>query len=268
MLSWLIVSKIIVSIVFVVGLSLVAENVSPRAAGILAGYPLGTAISLFFIGLENGTDFAAQSAIYTVGGLSAALVFVCCYYYVSMRFQRGQIISSSLGAIAGFLLIAKGLSLLRLNLSGAVVLTFGSILFFAFLFRHIPDVLVKKKVGFTYMVLFLRALIAALIILFVTGIASWVGPGWAGILSAFPVTLFPLLVLIHFAYGKAQVHTIIKNFPFGLGALITYTVTVHFLYPPLGVPLGTVLSFAMATMYLLLFSYLSRQLKINKTQKG
>ena len=50
----LLLAKIATAIIAVVGLSLVAERVSPRVAGILSGYPLGTAIALFFIGIELG----------------------------------------------------------------------------------------------------------------------------------------------------------------------------------------------------------------------
>lgn len=58
----LLLAKIATAIIAVVGLSLVAERVSPRVAGILSGYPLGTAIALFFIGIELGEPFAAASA--------------------------------------------------------------------------------------------------------------------------------------------------------------------------------------------------------------
>ncbi len=257
MIGWLLVSKVLVSITFVVGLSLVAERVSPRVAGILAGYPLGAAISLFFIGIENGREFAAQGAVYTLGGLSASLVFVYFYYRVSSKVRRWELLASTLAGIAGFLVAAKVLIQIDLGLVKACLVTIGCIFLFYYLFRKIPNVMVKEKVNFTLAVLAFRAIMAALIILIVTGSAKWVGPNWAGVLSAFPVTLFPLLVLIHIAYGREQVHTIIKNFPLGLGALIVYVTTVRFTYPEIGVGLGTAWSFVAATLYLIIFSSLT-----------
>ena len=82
------ISKIVVSIIAVVGLSFVAEHVSPKVAGILSGYPLGTAIALFYIGLENGEQFAASSAVFTIAGFSASLVLVYVYYRVSIALDR------------------------------------------------------------------------------------------------------------------------------------------------------------------------------------
>ena len=50
-MSLFLITKIAVTIGLVLALSLVAERVSPRAAGLLSGYPLGAAIALFLIGL-------------------------------------------------------------------------------------------------------------------------------------------------------------------------------------------------------------------------
>ena len=55
--------KLIVAVAVVIGLSLVAEHSSPRIAGILSGYPTGSAVSLFFFGLEINPEFAANSAL-------------------------------------------------------------------------------------------------------------------------------------------------------------------------------------------------------------
>ena len=256
---WLILTKILVSAGVVVGLSLVTEHVSPKVAGILAGYPLGAALSLFFIGIENGRGFAAQGAIYTLGGLSASLVFVYCYFRVSSVVRRFELLISTVVAIAGFLVAARVLSQFDLGVGKAFLITVGSIGLFYYLFKQIPNVLVKNRVSFTPAVLAIRASTAALIILLITGIAKWVGPTWAGILSAFPVTLFPLLILVHMAYGREQVHTIIKNFPLGLGSLIVYVISVRFSYPAIGVGLGTALSIGAATIYLMIFAFISRR---------
>jgi uncharacterized membrane protein (GlpM family) len=268
MVEWMIISKITVSVLFVVGLSLITEHVSPKVAGILSGYPLGAAIALFFIGVENGKDFAAQGSVYTLGGLSASLVFVYFYYRVSAMISRQQVLISALASTGAFLVAAKILSQFDLNLVKGFAITTGFVMFFLFQFRKIPNVLVRNKVRFTPFVLIARALAAASLILLVTGLAKTVGPNWSGILSAFPITLFPLLVLIHFTYGKEQVHTIIKNFPLGLGALMVYVVSVHFLYPPLGVGVGTVLSFVAATLYLVGFSVVSSQRRRKRALVG
>lgn len=258
------ISKIVVSILAVVGLSLVAEHVSPRVAGVLSGYPLGTAIALFYIGLENGTEFAAQGAIYTLAGFSASLVLVAFYYKASSVINRYNALLSSIAAILAFFLAAGILSQFTLGLMESFLISLAAIVFFGFQFRKIENVLVTKKVQFTRWVLLFRALAAASIVILITGLAKIIGPNWAGMLSAFPITLFPFLLIIHLTYGKEQVHTIIKNYPFGLGALLTYAISVSFTYPAFGIAIGTCLSFLFATIYLILFAIVSKQLIGNR----
>ena len=61
------------------------------------------------------------------------------------------------------------------------------------------------------------------------------------------------MLIVHITYDKAHVHTIIKNFPLGLGSLITYGMVVSFLYPSWGVGWGTLTAFGIATLYLLVY---------------
>jgi uncharacterized membrane protein (GlpM family) len=83
--------KVSVSILVVVLLSLIAEWASPRIAGIASGYPLGAAISLYFIGLENGSGFAARSALFTAAGLAATIAFVGGYLLGIRLSQRAAV---------------------------------------------------------------------------------------------------------------------------------------------------------------------------------
>ena len=265
MMGVLLLSKILVSIIAVVGLSLIAEHVSPRVAGVLSGYPLGTAIALFFIGIENGEDFAAKGAIYTLAGFSASLVLVYCYYKISSTIERNVVLISSVLSVLAFTLAAGLLSTFSLGVIDSFVISVVAIVFFAYQFRNIENVIVEKKVKLTRWILLIRAFSAASIVLLITGLAKIVGPNWAGILSAFPITLFPFLLIIHLTYGKEQVFTIIKHFPFGLGALITYAISVSFTYPVYGTGMGTFISFFFATVYLVLLTVVSKFITEKRT---
>lgn len=88
----------------------------------------------------------------------------------------------------------------------------------------------------------------------ITAAAKAVGPAWAGLFSAFPTALFPLLLIVHDTYDKAHVHTIIKNSTPGLGSLIAYGVSVSYFYPARGVGWGTLMPFGIATLCLVVYS--------------
>jgi len=252
-MSLFLITKIGVSIGMVLALSLVAERVSPRAAGLLSGYPLGAALALFFIGLEISPEFAADSAVYTLAGLAASQVFVYGYFMASQRIAgRGSLASTAAG-LAGYFAAAWLLRLVPFSRGLAVLSAIGSMALFVHLFRGIRDVTVTRSVRLTPVVLLLRAAFAAGIIVAITAAAQAVGPAWAGLFSAFPTALLPLVLIVHMTYGKAHVHTIIKNFPHGIGSLVAYGVSVSYLYPAWGVGWGTLTAFGIATVYLLIY---------------
>lgn len=239
--------------VVVLLLSLVAERVSPRVAGILAGYPLGAAIALFFIGLEISPEFASKSAVYTLMGLVATQSFVYFYFKSTLFFKHFTVLNSSVFAISGYFMVIWLLHFLRPEKFPALLIPVASVFLFVYLFREIKNTTIRNKIKLTPGILFFRAFLAAFIILIITGTAKFVGTRWAGLFAAFPVTLFPLILIVHLGYDKAHVHTIIKNFPLGLGSLIVYSLSVSVVYPISGVYVGTLISLAAATLYLLVF---------------
>jgi len=255
----LLLAKIITSAAMVVGLTLVAEHVSPRVAGVLSGYPLGVAIALFFIGIENGADFAASSAIYAVAGFTASLVLVYVYYQIARRCQRWQVLIASTVSVMAFGLAAALLRTFHLTLVAAILITIVAIVVAITQFSMIANVKVGKRIGFSFWVLVIRATTATVIVLFITGLAAHVGTRWAGVMSAFPITLFPFMLILHLTYGADQVFTVIKNFPLGMGSLLTYTTTVALAYPSLGVGVGTALGFATATGYLIVLTAVTQR---------
>lgn len=255
----MILTKVVLTITIVTILSIVAERVSPRVAGILSGYPLGSAIALFFIGFEQGATFAATSAVYNIAGLAALLSLFFVYYLVSARMKGlgnlpgrlPSILAASSAALAAF--FAADVLLYALPLPGwaCALAGAGGILLYARIFRAIPNAAIRQRIHLGPGIILFRAGLAALTILVITGAANLVPPSWAGLFSAFPITAFPLVLIIHSTYGPEQAHSIIKNIPTGLWALVLYLLAIAFAYPRLGIYWGTLAGFAVATAYLL-----------------
>ena len=254
-------SKLVVTVCLVLVLSIIAEYISPKAAGILAGYPLGAAIALFFIGLEIGPEFASNSAVYTMIGLVATQSFIYFYFKSSLIFERWNALISSFFAMIGYFVVIWVLHFVKVNKFLAILIPISSIFLFVYLFREIKNVNIQNKIKLTHKVLLLRAILAAVIIVVITGLAQFVGSTWAGLLSAFPITLFPLILIIHISYDKKHVHTIIKNFPLGLGSLISYSLAVSIVYPTYGIYMGTFIALTAATIYLIIYRVVAGQMK-------
>jgi hypothetical protein len=252
--QWMTLAKMAVAVVMVVGLSILAEVVSPRFAGVLSGYPLGAAISLFFMGIEISLEFAAQSATYTLTGLVATQMFAYGYCQVSVLARRlskvESMICAALGGLAGFFLMSWFLRQVPFTRWPAVLFAASSIALFSALFRNVPNVRIQTRVPLTFTVLLFRSLIAGFFVVVITSTAKWVGPRWAGLFAAFPITMLPFVMIIHHTYQPEHARAILKNVPRGLGSLLVYALAVSLFYPSKGVLLGTLIAYGCATAYM------------------
>lgn len=244
----LLLYKIGTTMVAVLGLSFIAEKFSTRLAGLLAGYPIGTAIILHFYGLEYGAQFAADAAIFNLCGLLATQSFAYTYYRMTQR--HATLTATSMMAIMGYLLPAFVISRTNPTRLPAVALAITATTLFCILFRGNNNRLTVIPQAWSVRIVAGRLLFTASLVVAVTEIAHILGPSWAGLFSAFPVTLYPLVFLLHRKHGPETAQNILKNFPYGLWSVIAYSLTVSLAYPRYGVIGGTLIGFAVATAVL------------------
>lgn len=249
-LTWQL-AKLGLSISMVLGLGTIAVRASPRVAGLLSGYPLGTALALFFIGLEISPTFATQSAVHTLAGFTATMALGAGYLLTGQRPGVKGIVGGVLGGFAAWLAVSTLLAQFSFTRLSGTLVTLCAIVVFSWLFRRIPDVKSTSSRAFSWPALAARAGLATVIIFAITRIAHWLPPEWAGTLAAFPVTMLPFLLILHFSHGHAPVATVIKHYPMGLGSLLSYTLCVSYTYSTLGLLWGTLAGFLAATLWLL-----------------
>lgn len=257
-------AKLLVSAGMVITITLVAEHVSTRFAGVLMGFPLGAGLSLFFIGIEQGPQFAASSALWSAQGINAALGF-CVGYFVGVKLSAGGkareiTISVVLGLVAFFI----SASVMRYFLPAGFFLRLLLLFFFyavctAF-FRRIEIHSVARKVRFTPLLLACRALFSAGVIVIVTGVAGIVGEEWSGLFATFPTTVLPSVVVLHYHYGSGPVLAMFRGFPFGLLAIVVFSFAVYASFPLIGTLPGIVVSYGVAALYLLLYELKLRRM--------
>lgn len=254
-LSWQL-AKLAVSIGMVLGLGAIAVRVSPRVAGLLAGYPLGTAIALFFIGLELSPGFAAESAVHTLAGFTATLALGGGYLLAGRRPGLPGVLGGTAAGLVAFLAVSLVLTRVEFDRLTGTLTTLVAIAAFTWLYRRVPDSVARPAGGFSWAALTVRALLAAAIIFVITALAHVLPAAWAGVMAAFPVTLYPFLVILHLTQGPGPVATVIKHYPMGLGALLCYALCISFAYPALGLAPGTLAGFTVATLWLLAWTRL------------
>ncbi|MBT6095557.1 MAG: hypothetical protein HOH04_11795 [Rhodospirillaceae bacterium] len=244
-------------------MSLLAERVSPRVAGIVSGAPLGALISYYMLGLEQGVPFVVDSIAHAIVGMSGVLVFISVYYAVSARARRFSVFVSTFTAILAYLVFALAFRDVGFTIPAALALTVSIALSVGFALRRALDVRVSTPVRMTLGLLTLRAGMAAVLVIGVVSLAKTLGPAWAGLLMGFPMTLGPTILIVHTTYSAAHVHAMLRGFPIGIGSVLCYLVSLPWSFLNLGVHLGTLVSLAFALSYLaalsLLFYWLRRR---------
>jgi len=249
----MLILKIILSSLIITGLALVAQRVSSRAAGILSALPMGTALVLFFYGMEYGAHYVAEASIFNILGLSASLSFVVFYYLGSTLFTSPikSVLSAIIMSLSAYILVAFMLSHLSPQdfiLPSAILLTV--ILGAYFLFKRIAKTKIKITKQVSIFKLFLRSLIATGFVVLISFAPQYFDASLAGIFSSFPSVIVPLLLIIHLSFGRESVHEAVKAMPLSYVSVMIYSMSVGESYIHFGVYWGTVISFAVALVYI------------------
>lgn len=253
--------KAIVSIAIVVGLSIAAERSGPRLAGLLIGLPLGAGMVVIFTGYEQGAEFAAASAVHMVPGFLTTFVFIYCYGAIAARQNKGGlsgIVMPTLGAHVAYGAAAWGLSQFQIPLVISVPMLCVGVVIVHRMMASLPDNPITARVTFGWKVLAFRAGMATTVIVIITSIAGQVGPQWTGILTAYPITLFPLILVLHITYAGAEVAAVLKHVPFAMGSVTSFCLAIVFAVPEFGLWWGILLGYGAAATYLMTFSAMTR----------
>ena len=244
-------AKALMSVVVVLGLTAIAERVSTRLAGMLSGAPMTIVLIYVFVGIDLGTDYVVQSAPHALVAVGATLTFVLTFYFSSLHIPRYAALASPLLGLAAFLAVTWGLARVPFTLASAFAVAVCACALVAWLLRTVPNVAVERPVRFTTWVVLVRAGFTIALVVGVIAAAKALGPRWTGLLTGFPATLLPTLVIVYLTYGAPSTYSLIRNFPIGLGSIVIYIMTIAFSYPRLGVYGGTAASLALAFGYLI-----------------
>ncbi len=266
----MLILKIFIAAVIVIGLAELAERTSTKMAGLLAGLPVGSALVLFFYGLDFGAEFVDKVSPYNLLGLSASLSFVLMYYIGSTMSKKYSLaLGLSLGLFS-YLLVAYLLSTLHVaNALLPALILMSLILFTHLYFSKIKEVSATKKTKPSLLQILGRGSIAVFFVVVANFSPQFFSDEMAGILSSFPSTILPFLLILHLSQGKDMVHSVIKFLPLGYVGVMIYSSVVGSLYIDFGVYWGTLLSLVIATGYLVailsLISYKTKRQKQAET---
>ena len=259
MITALMIIKIVAIISIVLSVSIIAERSGMRLAGIIAGLPTVSGLTMIFYGIEIGPKFAAESAMYNLLGLIATQFFLLFYVMSAKRIKSGsrilQVMLCSAISLAGYSAIAFLIRNSRFLAAHALISSIASVMLFLMIFRRIADTKVMTKTRLGLRTILLRCSVAAIFIIATTEIAKSIPASLAGLISSAPATLFPLMIILHFTYGAEHAMSFAKNVPFGISSVIVYSFSVSLTYAGYGVMYGSLISLVLCLIYLVLSSY-------------
>lgn len=178
--------------IFILTISMVAHKWGPSVGGVVLGLPLTSGPVLFFLALEQGTSFAAASALGTLIGLIS--LSISCIVFSWLSFRLGWL-ACLIGCCVTFFTMTLILNFV--SFPGVLSLV-GVVAFLVLICRIFPS---GASGSFSResprWEIPARMIAATGFVLLITGAASILGPHLSGLLTPFPVyaTVIGLFIL-------------------------------------------------------------------------
>jgi hypothetical protein len=239
-MSVLFVAKLALAPAVVASGSVAGRRWGHQVGGLVAGFPNTSSPILLFLALERGIDFAATAAVSVLLGLAALAAYGLVYTWSAKRLPWW--LSLPLGW-AAFLGVAWSLKRAEPSLALATALAIASLTGAAFLMPRFKEPGAPRRPRRWDVPL--RMGLAIALLLGITRLAGWLGPGLAGILSAFPIASSVLTASAHRDHGAAGAERVLKGIFLALNALILFTALLPLLLPALGLWAGFALAGAL-----------------------
>ncbi|NUU38298.1 hypothetical protein [Pseudomonas sp. C2B4] len=239
----MLILKLLVIPGFLLLISLAGKRWGPSVAGWLSGLPVVVGPILFFLAIEQGEQFAAQSALAALSAMFAMIAFCVTYAQVAQRTGWPLALTISLLVWAAAAVV---LSLIPPSLAVSVIAAATALLAAPFLFPSVQPIVSGPAPKSDK--LLLRMVAGALLTLAVTLLASTVGDRWSGLLAVFPVLGSVMAVFSQQTRGPAFTAALLRATATGMYSFSAFCLVLALALPNMGMSafaLGVAVSLAM-----------------------
>lgn len=232
-------------------LTILAERFGSKTGGLIANLPSNILIALIFISLTQGTGFVREMTPAIPVGLTIDSVFLVVFVLL----LQYNLVISMLGSLGTWLVLAVVADRVQFESLWINLAMYFAITILAFLFVEygwkIPA-LGKSGKRYTLAQMAVRAGFAGGIVGTVVLISHFVPAYLTGIISTFPAVLFSSMVILALNQGKAFAQATGKVMILSTSNIAVYALGVYYTYPLLGIVAGTIVSFALAFLWVVL----------------
>jgi Na+-translocating ferredoxin:NAD+ oxidoreductase RnfD subunit len=244
-----------------ISLSTIAgERLGSRLGGLFANLPSNILVSLLFMALTRGPDYAAKAAGSVPVGMVVDTLFLLA---VVAALRWGLVAALVAGLAAWFAGAALAVALPPLSPLWSIVLYVSvcaasfAVADFALKVRAVP----KKAVPFRPSTILVRAIFAGTIVAGAVIAAQIAPPYLTGIVAVFPAVLLSTMAILTRTQGRYFARETGKVLILSSSNIIVYGVVVALLFPTIGPWWGTLCAFAAAAAYVALLLPLTKKIK-------
>ena len=254
----ILILKLCIVPLFIGLITLAGRKWGSGIAGLMGAFPVVAGPIIIFIALEQGSIFAALTAVSAISATACLMVFGLAYSWSCIRFKWPLAL---LIALSAWFFSAFVLSLYSLSLEASLALAISSLLITPYLLPKMKFIAPPRTKLHD---LPWRMLVGALLTLSVTTLATFLGKTWSGILAVFPVIGLVLAVFTHNTLGPAHVTQVYRGMVKGFYSFTAFFVTLSLLLPITSIllaSLASVLSAILAQVLVQLIIKLTTKLK-------
>ena len=241
-----IVLPFVLSAIVVILITVIAEKYGTKVGGIIGTLPTTIIIAFVFIALNRGVGFASESVAVVPAEMGINLAFLCIFAILAYKSLRIALT----GAFVFWIIFSIILFLTRLdNIFISLWIFILSMFCTFFILEKIVKIKSKgkKKVHYTKGKIILRGLLTGFIIAFSVFLSN-LDPTLSGIFTVFPAILLSTMIISYSEHGPDFSAGIAKSMIFGSPSVMSYAVTIHFLYPETGIVTGSVIGLLIAVL--------------------
>jgi hypothetical protein len=249
----------VVAGVWIAAATIFGERLGTKKAGLLANMPSNILVSLLFMALTRGPEYVSAATAGVPMGMMVDTVFIVVFIF-SLRLSLGAALSLAAWAACSVfvLVVLPPLGFIE----SIIVYVIAAILLFLFVQAKLRVGKVEKKpVLFSWKIAALRAFFAGSVVAGAVTLAQVAPPYMTGVLATFPAALTSTLVILTKSQGKAFAQATGKMLILSSGNIIVYATCAGILFPLIGPWLGTLVSFGVSIVFVLLLGKLTAKLR-------
>ena len=249
--------------ILVTALTLIAERASERTAGLIITLPSTVAMSFLFIGWTIGPDQIPNIFPPIPIGIGAVLIFAASWLYLS-KIKIPKIPSMILcfcGSLGIWFALMLPIAFYGITLTNSLI-GFAILTPLAYLLitRQPQKESTLKKILYSPLQLFFRAIFIGGIITLAVYLAKILGPTWGGVFSAFPAVFTSTLLILHWHYDSAFLFKTFRNAPLGNIGFLAFGLLSMWSFPTFGVLGGTLVAYSgSALIFLVTLKFLPKK---------